>query len=84
MIITLDNLQDIRNNHSDFIGTQLAQPHETPTKAHREFLAEHGATVSLLGRIATVKEVPQNVNTRGDSEAARNARNVEQSRTIST
>ncbi len=61
-----------------FVGTSLSQPHETPKKARREFLAEHGATVSLLGRIATIKEVMTGVDTRGNSEVALNARNVEQ------
>lgn len=61
-----------------YLDTQLGQPHETPKQARREFLAEHGATVSLLGRIATVKEVMLGVDTRGDSETAHSARNVEQ------
>lgn len=59
-----------------FIGN--AQPEANSRIFHREFLAEHGATVSLLGRIATVREVMLGVDTRGNSEAAREARNGEQ------
>ena len=59
-----------------FIGT--SQPEANPQKAQKEFLAEHGATVSLLGRIATVKEVIVGIDTRGNSKEAQNARNVEQ------
>lgn len=61
-----------------FLGTEASATSDTPKKARREFLAEHGATVSLLGRIATVKEVMLGVDTRGDTETARQARNIEQ------
>jgi hypothetical protein len=61
-----------------FIGNSLPQPQETPKKVRREILAEHGVTVSLLGRLVTVKEVMLGVDTRGDSEVARLARDVEQ------
>ncbi len=60
-----------------FIST--SRPEANPQKAQKEFLAEHGATVSLLGRIATVKEVIVGIDTRGNSKEAQNARrNVEQ------
>jgi hypothetical protein len=58
--------------------TEQIQPNSISKDAKREFLAEHGATVSLLGRIATVKEVMLGNDTRDDSEAARYARDVEQ------
>ena len=56
----------------------LLQSHVSPKKTRTELLAEHGATVSLLGRAATVKEVMLGIDTRGDDEAAHNARDVYQ------
>jgi len=61
-----------------FLHTEASSSITTPKNARREFLAEHGATVSLLGRIATVKEVMLGIDTRGDTETARHARNIEQ------
>ncbi|HVV25902.1 MAG TPA: hypothetical protein VHC21_02630 [Candidatus Saccharimonadales bacterium] len=44
----------------------------------REVLAEHGATLSLLGRSATVRAVLLDVDTRGRGETARHKRTEEQ------
>jgi hypothetical protein len=44
----------------------------------REVLAEHGATLGLLGRTATVRAVLLGVDTRGNGDEARQARTEEQ------
>lgn len=62
----------------EILGTEQLQPHATPKAARREVFAEHGATISLLGRVATVRQVMFGVDTRGESETARHARNIEQ------
>lgn len=63
---------------STFLGLEREQPHDTPKLARREAFAEHGASVSLLGRLATVKAVMANLDTRGDTVAATHARRVDQ------
>ncbi len=43
---------------------ELAPPHGTPKQARHEARAEHGATIGLLGRLATVREVMLGIDTR--------------------
>jgi hypothetical protein len=58
-------------------GTQLApselpQLHDTPKRPRREVFAEHGATLSALGRAATVQSVMLGMKPRRPTQAAAN------------
>lgn len=58
---------------------QLQTPKDTIKAVRRELLAEHGATIGLLGRLATVRQVLNGEDTRGDTDAAIQTTNIEQS-----
>lgn len=61
---------------TQFLGTEQAQG--TPKRARREVFAEHGATLSLLGRVATVEQVMIGADTRSGGDAATVARTIGQ------
>ena len=65
-------------------GTIFAWPEapssvtNTAKRGRREVITEHGATVSLLGRLSTVKSVMLGIDTRTDEPSAVQARSIDQ------
>jgi len=77
----LDRSQSIVGRAAENIGwlatnaTTGNEENSVSQTARKEVLAEYGATLSLLGRIATVKEVMLGLDNRKESEAATHTRN---------
>lgn len=61
-----------------FLDAGIGVASDRPKKARREILAQHGATLSLLGRVATVREVMLGTDARRDDETAHRAGGTEQ------